>query len=156
MSPRLRSISVPSGILTHTAIRPQLSWAENWGEAMPPFWRGSWIPIHCNLAWTEAHLHDKCHLDPSSRLAKIDMGRKLGAPLHFLAREAGYPSNTKWPGPRPTSIPSGILIHPAIWPQEIWVENWERGCASLGEGELGPHLIQCSQGQGLPACHVSS
>jgi len=20
--------------------------------------------------------------------------------------------------------PSGILIHPAIWPQEIWAENW--------------------------------
>ena len=22
-----------------------------------------------------------------------------------------------WPGPRPTSIPSGILIHPTVWPQ---------------------------------------
>ena len=29
----------------------------------------------------------------------------------------GSPSNTMWPGPRPTSIPSGILIHPAVWPQ---------------------------------------
>jgi len=27
----------------------------------------------------------------------------------------GLPSNTMWPGPRPTSIPSGISIHPAIW-----------------------------------------
>jgi len=27
-------------------------------------------------------------------------------------------------GPRPTSLPSGILIHPAIWPQQIWAENW--------------------------------
>jgi len=28
------------------------------------------------------------------------------------------------PGPRPTSIVSGILIHPAVWPQRTWTENW--------------------------------
>ena len=27
------------------------------------------------------------------------------------------PSNTMSPGPRPTSVPSGILIHPVVWPQ---------------------------------------
>jgi len=27
------------------------------------------------------------------------------------------PSNTMWPGPRPTSMPSCILIHPTVWPQ---------------------------------------
>jgi len=31
-----------------------------------------------------------------------------------------------------------------------------RGCAPLGEGELGPHLTQCGQGRGLHACQVSS
>jgi len=30
---------------------------------------------------------------------------------------AGSPSNTVWPGPRPTFIPSGILIHPTVCPQ---------------------------------------
>jgi len=32
---------------------------------------------------------------------------------------AGSPSNTIWPGPssRSISVPSGILIHPAVWPQ---------------------------------------
>jgi len=32
---------------------------------------------------------------------------------------AGSPSNTISPGPRPTSVPSGILdlIHPTVWPQ---------------------------------------
>ena len=29
----------------------------------------------------------------------------------------GSPSNTMWPGPRPTCLPSGILIHPTVWPQ---------------------------------------
>ena len=45
-------------------------------------------------------------------------GRKLGggcAP--FLWRGAGSPSNTMSPGQMPTSVPSGILIHPAVWPQ---------------------------------------
>ena len=32
----------------------------------------------------------------------------------------------------------------------------EGGRAPLGEGELGPHLTQCGQGWGLPACQVSS
>jgi len=36
------------------------------------------------------------------------MGRKLGA---------GSPSITMWPGPRPTCIPSFILIRPTVWPQ---------------------------------------
>jgi len=39
-----------------------------------------------------------------------------GAPP-FFGRGAGSPSNTKSPGPRPTSIPSGILNHPTVWPQ---------------------------------------
>jgi len=35
----------------------------------------------------------------------------------FLGRGAGSPSSIMWPGPRPTSMPSAILIHPAVWPQ---------------------------------------
>jgi len=37
---------------------------------------------------------------------------------------AGSLSNTMSSGPRPTSVPSGILIHVAIWSQQIWPENW--------------------------------
>jgi len=49
------------------------------------------------------------------RLTTIDMGRKLGncAPLG----RAGSPSNTVWPGHRPTCMPSFVLIHPTVWPQ---------------------------------------
>jgi len=71
-----------------------------------------------NVAWAEAYLPTKWHLDPSSCLATIHMGRKVGggccAPFQ---RGAGSPSNTMWPRPRPTSVLSGILIHPALWPQ---------------------------------------
>jgi len=81
------------------------------------------------------------------------MGRKLGGSAAFLGRGAGSPSNTKSPGPTPTSIPS-ILIYRVIWPQQIWPKTG--GCAPLGKGDLGPHLAQCGQGRGLPARQVSS
>ena len=29
---------------------------------------------------------------------------------------AGSPSNTMWPGTRPTTTPSFVLIHPTVWP----------------------------------------
>jgi len=44
-------------------------------------------------------------------------GPKRGGCYAPFAGRAGSPSNTMWPGPRPTSIPSGILMHPAVWPQ---------------------------------------
>jgi len=50
-------------------------------------------------------------------LATIDMGRKVGGCCAPFRGGAGSPSNTMWPGPRPTSVPSGILIHPTVWPQ---------------------------------------
>jgi len=47
------------------------------------------------------------------RLAIIDTGRKYGGCAPF-GMGAGSPCNTMWPGPRPTFVPSGILIHPAV------------------------------------------
>jgi len=82
------------------------------------------------------------------------MGKKLGGGGGALFLEVdGSPSNTKSPGPRLTSIPSRILVHPAVWPQQTLAENW--GCASLGEG-LGPHLTQYRVVRGLPPCQVTS
>jgi len=43
---------------------------------------------------------------------------KLGTVPPFLGKGAGSPSNTMSPGPRPTSAPSDILIHPAVRPQQ--------------------------------------
>ena len=41
----------------------------------------------------------------------------IGWGLYLFSGGAGTPSNTKSPGPRPTTIPSGVVIHPAVWPQ---------------------------------------
>jgi len=43
---------------------------------------------------------------------------KIGEGLcPFGGGRAGSPSNIMWPGPRPTCIPSFILVRPTVWPQ---------------------------------------
>ena len=86
------------------------------------------------------YFRTKCRLHTSSRLATIDMSQKLGAGsgCALLLGITGSSSNTKSPGPRPTSIPSGILVHPDVWPQRTLAEYW--GAVSF-LGELRPHLI---------------
>ena len=44
------------------------------------------------------------------------------------------------------------MIHAAIWPQQIWAENW--GLCPFGDWELGPHLTQCGHGPS-PTCMPS-
>jgi len=65
------------------------------------------------------------------------LGRKEGAAVP-LSEEELDPYLTLSPGPRPTSVPSGILIHLAVWSQQTMVENW--GCVPLflGGGSWDP------------------
>jgi len=74
----------------HPAVWPQYKWAENWGAVYLVFGEGSSVPIQHDVAWTKANLRAKCHLDLSSRLVTIDMGRKLGrGSAPFLGGELG-------------------------------------------------------------------
>jgi len=78
----------------------------------------SWIPV----AWVEAYFRTKWYPDKYSRLAIIDIGRKVwGLLCPFPWRELGGSGSGIWvsntgnvAGPRPTSISSGILIYPII------------------------------------------
>jgi len=116
MCPGPRPTSVPSGILNYPAVWPQQTCAEKWWAV--PLFRGSWVPIYQNVTWAEANLRTRWHLDPSSHLATIDVGHKVGEAVVLLFwGVAGSPSNAIRPEPRPTSMPSVILIHPTIWPQ---------------------------------------
>jgi len=71
------------------------------------------------------------------RLVTIDMGRKWGGTAVPLSvGGAGSQSNTMWPYPRPTSVPSGILIHPTVQPQYTNVYRQigqDNGPIALGE-----------------------
>jgi len=69
-------------------------------------------------------LHYLRKLNKSSAVAEIGdrghnrhgpkRGREADVPLSGIA---GNPSNTKWPGPRSTSVPSGVFIHPVVLSQ---------------------------------------
>ena len=55
--------------------------------------------------------------ETGNHFATIDMGQKVvGLLWPFPWGELG-PHLAMLPGPRPTSIPSGILTHPTVWPQ---------------------------------------
>jgi len=59
-----------------------------------------------------------------------------------------------WPKPRPTSVPSGILIHTAIWPQQTWTKNW--GAVSLFWGGGGAGSPSNTMSHGLRPTSVPS
>jgi len=99
-----------------------------------------------NVAWARS-TSVPSGVSSTSRLATIDMGQKLRGGCAFF-------SGGSWVGPRPTSIPSGMLVHPAVWPQRTSAENW--GLCTFRGGEMGPHLTQCHLGRGLPPYQVAS
>jgi len=95
------------------------------------------------------------HLDASSLLTTIKMGWKLVASALPLPGGAGSPSNTMWPGPRPTCMPSFILIHPTVWPQHqrYRQDRQDKGptaCALMSwgcrlQGDASACLLLCKQ-----------
>jgi len=78
MLPGLRPTIVPSGILILLAVWPQQTWVENLGLC-PLFGEGELGPHLAQLyvAWAEAYLHTKWHLDPSNRRAGFSISRAL-------------------------------------------------------------------------------
>jgi len=50
---------------------------------------------------------------------------KSGADVPLSVGAPGSPFNTMWPGPRPTYMPSFILMHPTVWPQYTNVSDRE-------------------------------
>jgi len=64
------------------------------------------------------------------------MNRKWEA-VPLLGGGAATPSNTTSPEPTFTSVPSGILIHLAVWPQWTWSKNWVGGGCAFFLGVAG-------------------
>ena len=77
------------------------------------------LKVYAQIAITNLN-RSSAVAEMSDRSATIYMAEKWGlwCPHIFVwGRGAGSTSNTMWPGLRLTSIPSGILIHPTVWPQ---------------------------------------
>jgi len=74
--------------------------------------------VKCLNSTNTLYLHNK-----SSAVAEMGdrdhnrHGPKRGGGAVPLLRTAGNLSNTMWPAPLSTSVPSGVFIHPAVWPQ---------------------------------------
>jgi len=77
----------------------------------------------------------------------MDMGRKLGRGLCPLFGEgAGSPSNTMLPGPRPTCMPSFILIHLTVWPQYTNVaDRTDRKDRTNRQTNCRPKIAMCAE-----------
>jgi len=118
------STSLSSGILIHPAVWPQQTRAENGGWGGVLLFKGELGPHVTQCGLGRGLPSTKWHLDPCSRLAWPQHVRQNWGCCAPLWGRAGFPSNTMSPGPRSTSVPSGILIHPAIWPQQTWTKNW--------------------------------
>ena len=113
-----RPTFVPSGIIIHPAVWPQQTWDKKWGGCCAP------------ILWGQLGPHiTQCHLSlglPPYQVASWSIqpfghnghGLKIGeGGLCPFGEWSWSPCNTWWPGPRPTSMPSFILIHPTVWPQ---------------------------------------
>ena len=143
MSPGLRPTSLPSYQVAFSSIQPFRH--NRHGPKIggcDPVEEESWVTHLTQYRLGEAYLRTKWHLDPSNRLATTETGRKLGT-VPLWGGGAGSPSNTVWPGPRPTSVPSFILIHPA----DMGRKKLGRGCCALfGWGSWVPYLTRCGLG----------
>jgi len=116
------------------------------GELLCPFAREPGPrPTQCGLGRDLAYFRPKRRLHPSSRLATIDMGQKFSGGCALLSGESWVPIehkvawteaylHTKW-----HLNPFGRLATTDIVQKLV-------GCATLGEGDLGPHLTQCRIG----------
>jgi len=139
----------PSSRLATTDMGPKL------GGCCAPFGWGEELGSHltqCGLGWSlPAYQMASWSLHPSSCLATWAKKWGMLCPLFW---GSGVPINRMSCGMRPTSVPSGILIHRAAWHNKHGPKMG--GCAPFREGELGPNLTQSGLVRGLPPCQVSS
>jgi len=99
-----------------------------------------WQVTRCDPIW---------HVSSSSGVATSVSELLVCYPCYFTLLLLYF--NTMWPGPRPTSMQSAMLIHPCSRLATIdmgrELGRWLRPL--FGRGELGPHLTQCRLGRGL-------
>jgi len=121
-SPAPRFTSVPSATLIHPAVchnrhRPKLG-----GSAFFLAAGESWVAIEQKVAWAKAYLRYSVRsgiLVHPAVCPQWILAENWGCGCAPLAERelSRSPSNTMLPRLRPTSVPSDILIHAAVWPQ---------------------------------------
>ena len=77
-------------------------------------WPNGWMDQ--DAIWYGDDLRTKWHLIQPAIWPQQTWVENWGA-VPFWGRGAGSPSNTMWPGPRPTCMPTFILIRQTVWSQ---------------------------------------
>jgi len=98
----------------------------------------SWVVVQHSVAWAGLLLYQVA--SSSIQLCGHNKHRpkiRWDGYAFFLG-VAGAPSKTKSPGTRPTCIPSGILVHPAVWPLRTLADNWGGTVPLYGRGAGSP------------------
>ena len=124
MWPGSRLTSVPSSILIHPAAfghnrhGPKIGGCcapfSGWRSLVPKMWTGPRPTYEVASMQSFGHYrHGPRLIRTKATTASINFESGAAVPLSM---GSWYPCNTMWPEPRPTSIPSGILIHPSIQP----------------------------------------
>jgi len=106
------------------------------------------------------YLRSKRRLNPSSCLATQQTWADNWGLCPFWGWGTGSPSNTMWPGPRPTSLPSFILISETVWSQYTTLQtdrqdrqtdngSTNRFTNSLPKTKISPTLMGVSWSNGV-------
>jgi len=95
-----------------------------------PFPCGSWVPILHNVAWPEAYLRTKWHLDPSNHFATVHQRYRKTGQRGQRSRSIGRTCNG-----RPTSRQVMLLDSPSLG-----VENLTKNLSSC-DLELRPMTV---------------
>ena len=116
----------------------------------------SWDPS--NTMWPEVYFRTKWRLNPSSRLATINMGQKLGGGgCALCSGDSWVPIwyNVAW-----TKAHLHVKCHLHSSSRLATIKMGRKlggGLSPLfGRGELVSHLAQCGLDQGPPPCQVPS
>jgi len=105
------------------------------------------------VAWIEAYLRTKWHLDPSSHLATTDMA-EIGDAVPLFRGELGpYLAQCALGQGLPPYQVETWSIQP--FGHKVWAKNWGL-CLWGGRTGSPSNAIWPGQGWGLPSCHVSS
>ena len=149
MWPEPRSISVPSGVFIHPPFGHNIHGPKTEG-LYPFFLRRSWVPIEHNRLGQGLPPCQVVYPDPSSRLATIDMGRKLGEYAPSPEGELG-PHLSQCGQSR--GLPSCHVLYRFMQPFGHNKHGPKKGAPPeppFGHGELDPDLTQSRLGRGLP------
>ena len=79
----------------------------------------------------------KWYPDTYNRLATTHIGRKVGLAMPLSVRLCPHLTQYRLDRSRPTSVQSGILVHPAVWPQ-YGPKSAGGAAVPLSETELPP------------------